>query len=799
MPSAQHAPFSALRVIDASSSVAGQYAGKLFSGYGAEVILVELASGAPTRRISPNPYLFRHLNGGKQVIGLELAEERDLRILSRLCGTADIILRDARAPWPVKVTEKQIDCTVSDFPRAGPTATWKGTEMIHQALSGAMAVTGDPDQKPLYGIGQRAYYAAGVTAFTSCVVALLERLVSNRGQGVAINVFESLAAMGQNIVSQYSYNGGYMRRGRYPGFLAVLECSDAWVVLFALRNWDAVCELFGVPQLTHDLRFAHPTKRLENWPTATALLQEAARTISAPKLVEEAQRRKVSIEQVMTIEGLVSSAQFRRRGMVVARKCNDGATHYALGPVFRIASVEYNADPCSHALARTGIRNAAGCASTETPSPWSKTGNDQSGPLRGVRVLDFTTAWAGPMATRGLAYFGAQVIKIEAPSRLDSWRGTESKGGVPARYPDGNPGEKPYNRNVLFNTQCHDKWSLSLDLKRPGAIEVIYDLAREADLVVANFSNGALDRMGVGFDRLVQINPEICVVEMPAFGEGGPMERHVGMGNTMEAASGMPSLIGYGDGRPVLTGTACMDPIGGVNATAAAVTALWLRAQQSRGVKVEVAQTEAAEHWIGEYILEYLRTGTTWKPCGNFAPDYAPHDAYRAAGTDQWVAVAARTDDEWHALCKAIGRPDLAGDERYATFAKRWQYQDELRAPIEAWTRARPKRDAAVALQVAGVPAAPVNSGPDIVADPTLKEIGFIVTITHPEAGRHDYPSLAYHLARTPGRIRNPAPCFGQHNGRVLGDVLHATPERIRELYDTQAVTDEPRRGSGLL
>ena len=143
------------------------------------------------------------------------------------------------------------------------------------------------------------------------------------------------------------------------------------------------------------------------------------------------------------------------------------------------------------------------------------------GPLRGVRVLDLTQAWAGPMAARSLAYLGAEVIKIESPRRIDSWRGAY-RGGSPERFPDGEPGDKPYNRNALFNTQNHDKMSLSLDLKVDRAREVFFGLCRVSDVVVANFAPGVLDRLGIGYEVLRDVNAQIIVAEMPAFGVGAP-------------------------------------------------------------------------------------------------------------------------------------------------------------------------------------------------------------------------------------------------------------------------------------
>lgn len=417
------------------------------------------------------------------------------------------------------------------------------------------------------------------------------------------------------------------------------------------------------------------------------------------------------------------------------------------------------------------------------------------GPLSDVRVIDTTTAWAGPMATRSLAWLGADVIKIEPPGRPDAWRGFLT-GGAPHHYPDFDPGTKPYNRDLLFNTQGHDKRSLALDLKAPGGIDVFKQLAQVSDVVVANFTPGVLDRLGIGYDDLAPLNGSIIVVEMPAFGSTGPMASHQGMGKTMEAACGMASLLGYpDDNEPVLTGPAILDPIGGLNAAAAVLTALELRARDGKGCHVEVPQTEAAAHWIGEYVLEQVENGRSQQPDGNQVIDAAPHDAFLAAGQDQWVAIAVRTDAQWQALCDVIGRPDLGSDRRLATLEGRRSRQGELYDAVQVWTRNQEKGQAAYLLQKSGVPAAPVCDGTEVGVDPGLAECGFLIPLTHPEAGTHLYPGLAYRLDRTPGAMRSPAPVFGQHNDEVLGGLLGLSADQRSELRANGAVADEPVLG----
>jgi crotonobetainyl-CoA:carnitine CoA-transferase CaiB-like acyl-CoA transferase len=415
-------------------------------------------------------------------------------------------------------------------------------------------------------------------------------------------------------------------------------------------------------------------------------------------------------------------------------------------------------------------------------------------PLAGIRVLDLTAVWAGPMATRSLAFLGADVIRIEAPGRLDPWRGGISGGNRDA-YPDRVYGERPYNRFVGFNTQNHDKRSISLDLKKASGRELVLDLASKSDVVIANYTPGVLERLGLGYADLRARRPDIIVVEMPAFGLSGPDAHHSGMGMTMEAASGMATMMGYGDGAPRLSGPAYLDPIGGLHGAAAVLTALANRARTGEGQHIEVAQMEAALHWVGELVLEYLENGTMPPPHGNRLSWAAPHGAFRCAGDDEWIAIAVFTDDQWQALRASFGNPAELGDSRFATIPARLSNVDDLEARLGALTHARDRHELARLLQEHGVPAAPVQLGVDIAADPHLRARGFLRRLSHPEAGEHDYPGLAFRLSRSPGAMRRAAPCFGEHNREVLTEVLALSDEQVDELFADGVVHDRPLAG----
>ncbi|WP_393916105.1 CaiB/BaiF CoA transferase family protein [Halostreptopolyspora alba] len=414
-----------------------------------------------------------------------------------------------------------------------------------------------------------------------------------------------------------------------------------------------------------------------------------------------------------------------------------------------------------------------------------------TGPLADIRVLEFTTAWAGPFAGRCLAYMGADVIKVEAPEHPDSWRGPRS-GGAAGYYPELTPEPDPQNRNLLFNSQNLGKRSLALDLKRPGAMEIMRGLVRDADVILANFTPGVLDRLGIGRRDLAAVNDRIIVVEMPAFGPGGPSSGHQGMGKTMEPAAGMTALMAYPDGTPVLTGPAVMDPTGGLNAVAAIVSALELRERTGRGSSVMVPQVEAAASWIGEFVLEQAETGRTWRPHGNHVPYAAPHGAYPCQGEDQWVAIAVHDDEQWRALCAELGADELAADPAWFELPNRLADQDRLDEALSRLTATHDKTALAHRLQRAGVPAAPVLNGREIALSPEMRQAGMVAELDHPAVGTRTYSTLAFRHSRTPGGHRRAAPLFGEHNDDVLADLLGYDGDHIASLRANGVIADVP-------
>jgi crotonobetainyl-CoA:carnitine CoA-transferase CaiB-like acyl-CoA transferase len=398
------------------------------------------------------------------------------------------------------------------------------------------------------------------------------------------------------------------------------------------------------------------------------------------------------------------------------------------------------------------------------------------------------------MASRIIAYLDADVIHIEGPDRPDSWRGS-LQGGDPRRYPDLQFGERPWNRSSMFNTENINKRTISLNLKISTGLQILQRLVADADALITNFAPGTLRKFGLGPTDSLALNPRLVVLEMPAYGLTGPRAGNIALGPTMEAACGMAALTGYGDGRPVVTGPAYMDPIGAMNGAAALVTALAGARKTGRGQHVELAQCEAAMHWVGEEILAAC-DGVDTAPEGNTVAYAEPHDAFACAGEDQWVAIAIRDDQEWQRLCSIAGLTELAEPgSPLRTIIGRRRNRDAVRSAVQSWTRSRSKWAVASALQDEAIIAVPVCDGPDMARRPDLTAAGFFTDLASADGFSSRYQGLSFRFSRTAARARRHAPVFGQDNDAVLAEVLGLSDAERAALRSSGVLTDEPRGG----
>jgi crotonobetainyl-CoA:carnitine CoA-transferase CaiB-like acyl-CoA transferase len=400
-------------------------------------------------------------------------------------------------------------------------------------------------------------------------------------------------------------------------------------------------------------------------------------------------------------------------------------------------------------------------------------------PLAGIRVTDFTWAWAGPYCTMQLAHLGAEVVRIESQKRPCVTRLIPS-------FADDVPGP---NRAGYFNQYNQGKKSLLLDLSRPEAVEIAKKLAIKSDIVVQNFSAGAIDRMGLGYATLKQLKPDIIMISICGYGQTGPERQYMGYGPASVPLAGISSLSGYRDLGPAEAGISYGDPNAGIFGAFAAMAALAYRHRTGKGVHVDVALWEALLALMPEGLLDYAMNKTQPERDGNRDRWMAPHGCFRCKGDDdKWVTIVCGTETEWQALCKAMDRPDLATDKRFATVAARKANEDTLEEIITTWTKEHDRWEVTETLQKVGVAAFPSMSNKDLATDAHLTARGYLVQQEHPEVGKRIHAGIPWQMSGTPCEVHAAAPLRGQHTDDVLRDILGMSEAEIKSLRNTQVL-----------
>jgi crotonobetainyl-CoA:carnitine CoA-transferase CaiB-like acyl-CoA transferase len=400
-------------------------------------------------------------------------------------------------------------------------------------------------------------------------------------------------------------------------------------------------------------------------------------------------------------------------------------------------------------------------------------------PLEGIRVTDFTWAWAGPYCTLQMAHLGAEVIRIESQKRTCVSRAIPS-------FADDIPGP---NRAGYFNQYNQGKKSLLLDLGRPEAVEIAKKLVAKSDVVVQNFSAGAIDRMGLGYETLKQIKPDIIMISICGYGQTGPERQYMGYGPASVPLAGISSLTGYRDLGPAEVGISYGDPNAGIFGVFAAMAALAYRQRTGRGVHVDLALWEALLALMPEGLMDYAMNKAQPERDGNRDRWMSPHGCFKCKGDDdKWVTIACGSEAEWRALCTAMEKPELATDKRFADVAARKANEDVLEAIISAWTKERDRWAVTEMLQKAGVAAFPSMSNKDLATDPHLAARGYLVQKEHPEVGKRVHAGIPWQMTKTSCEVQTAAPLRGQHTDYVLRDILGFSAADVQKLRETQVL-----------
>jgi len=394
--------------------------------------------------------------------------------------------------------------------------------------------------------------------------------------------------------------------------------------------------------------------------------------------------------------------------------------------------------------------------------------------LADVKVADFTWVVAGPLCVRILADFGAQVVHVETGTRLDPIRYTPP-------YKDNIPGT---NRGGYFHNYNSNKYGITLNLKHPKAPDLVRRLILWADIVAENFNPGVTERLGLSYEQLREIRPDIIMISLGSKGQTGPQSRLPAFGAHLAALSGFTAITGWPDRDPPVIFGAYTDSIAGRFGAATLLAALDYRRRTGKGQYIDLSQSEAGIQFLVPPLLDYATNQRILERKGNRHPAAAPHGAYRCTGEDRWCAIAVFTDAEWQALCRVMDNPPWAQDSRFATTAGRKMNEEELDRLVEQWTTKYPAEEVMTMLQEAGVSAGVVETAEDLHHDPQLKARHHFWFLEHHEIGRSSYDSMGSHLSKTPAELHKAAHTLGEDNYYVYTRILGLSDEQFVGLLE---------------
>ena len=798
-------------VVELSTEPAGSYCAKVFADLGADVVKVEPPDGDPQRR---HPERFVHLNTNKRAVAAP-ADKRGHAQVMDLVASADVVIEsqgdgdlegfgisrdELRTQFPALVVT-----TISGFGTTGPYRSYRWSDLVAQVGSWTTFPQGRSLDVPVRSPRIVALCSIGHTAALGALAGVLRARASGAGAHVDCAAYEALGSIPARVCRYL----GWEYAGHEPLMLSanaadtllptgVFPCADGYVSMMStpqqldemlsVLDDDTLREAFARPDA-----FSNPETK-EVLDTALYPWLFAHTRAEATALAQAAQW---PLAGVYTPAEVLEADHFYQRGFWV--DCDDPTIGRVVlpGPPYRHAEGGWRLHRAAPAVPSFEAEVASGVQVTDRAT--GPTRSPEEPPLRGIRVLDFTTVWSGPYLTQLLADLGAEVIRVENPSVFPP----TTKGYLPRPSPamllgsllsmyapaaEGRE-DRPYNRHAMYNSVSRNKLSCTLDPRRPEGRELLMRLVEQSDVFVENLKTSTLHQIGIHESQLLEWNPRMVVLRAPAAGLNGDWANYTGFGAQFDGLSGFAHLVGHHDREMVETpATMYMDAATGPAGAFAVVAALHYRAAVGRGQLVELAQIENVLNQLGDAFLE-VQLGGEPQRVGNRDPERAPQGVYPCAGEERWLAISVRDDEEWTALARTIGREDLLADGRFATTAGRYAHHDELDRVLTGWTTGQDLMTAFHTLQRAGVTAGPQFDEAMLASDPHVEARGWIRELASRDVGSH--PHIGFAFQGLPQAWERGAPVLGEDNDYVYREVLGLGDEENERLVDAKVIVED--------
>lgn len=751
-------------VVELSSGVAGAYCGAVLAQLGASVA----RCGADTRLIASaqtQAIMQQVLHGAKAVIepdGLDaaLARAHIVIVESAAAGHPQAARMRALADGCAGLRPETVVVVLS-FDGAREDVAGAGCGLTSAASAGLSFAIGSRDVEPLCLPYDIADYQTGINGVAAALAGLIGRMgaagpIDVASRDVLANLVGTLA---QNYVpfgrpwrregTRPSMSGGVYPCGLFP-------CQGGYVAVYCrgTQEWKGMLRAMGDPPWSLEERFDDPKiVATHHADEADSHMLPWLAQFTRADLLALGLKFGFPVAPVRYVREALEDAHFAFRGSFRMQERGLGQTPVKVpAPPWRFQSIAPSGPVSAPAWVRSG-------GAPVEPSQL----------LQGLRVLDFTWVWSGPMVTSLLADLGAEVIKVEHPSRLDSLRlrGRSLRDGVELEGPSGEV-------NPWFNQLNHAKKSVIADLKSPEDRARLLRLAQSCDVVVENMRPGALAGCGLGYHALAARNPGVVMLSMSMAGQIGPLAKMKGYAGIMTSMAGLESITGYESAAPDapfvgMTMTALGDPNGAAHGMAALLAALHRRAATGRGTWIDLAQTDAILAIMAAPIVESQLHG--YVPVrGNTSPDVFPHGHFRCTGDDRWLALSIASDARWLAFAGVVG----AALSPYASFdlAARQAQRPQIEDAIHGWMRERSAEQAAALLRPLGIACAPVATYEEMLAADWKTRRGLTRVVHHPYLGRQEVFVAPWHFGGRTAGVAVAAPLLGQHTAEVLGEAL---------------------------
>jgi crotonobetainyl-CoA:carnitine CoA-transferase CaiB-like acyl-CoA transferase len=786
-------PLAGLRVVD-MADVKGELCGRYLADLGADVIRVEPPEGAASRRLPPfhddTSLYFAVRNANKRGVAIDLASADGRERLLRLLETADVWI-ESTAPGTLAPlglgpddalarNPSLVITSVADFGQTGPYRDWLATDWVHVAMSGILGRSGLPGQPPLMPPGGMAYETAAIQAAWATLVAYRHRLRTGRGDHVDVSVYEAAGQImdptfGSASVSRpanWSPPHGRVASGLYP----IFPCADGFVrlVVLAPRQWRNMRAWLGEPQDLQDAALDSVPGRQAAEERLNPVYAEFFRDRRKVEVSEEGQARGIAVTPVLTIADVLENAHYAARGALLDAEVAPGVAGRLPSGFVEIDGRRIG---FRHRAPETGEHDdLLDAPPPARPRPAAAVANGD-GPLAGLRVVDFGIIVIGNEVGRLFADLGAEVIKIENRAFPDAAR--VAIGG---------------EMSAAFAAGSRNKKSFGVDLRTPEGNAILKRLVAVSDVVCENFKPGTLDGLGLGYDALCEVKPNIVLLSSNAVGSTGPWSNWLGYGPIVRSVSGITSLWRYPENESSHSDATTIYPdhyAARVVATAV-LAALLRRDRTGAGAHVTCSQAEATLNHLSDlFLAASLGDAAAGRPAGNRSDMGAPWGVYPCLGDDEWCTITVRDDDEWARLRGALGDPDWASAPELAASAGRIARRGTVDARLAEWTETLPPRELMERLQAAGVPAGMMMRPSDQEVDPHLVAREFWREVEQPAVGSIPMENSPFRSRMIPSVRIAPAAFHGEHTRELCASLLDMDEAEIDGLFES-GVLEEP-------